>query len=125
MKACCVVCHDPELAADHPDWRHRDPDGTPRRTCCLNGAYVAKVIWPWMTQALADPACDQLEFEIPAAAAEPCWCPNCTQHIRDAGLDPADETVRLNHARDSVQRFKDETTSYAAAVRPGVTVVFL
>jgi hypothetical protein len=124
VKAHCRISEDTALAAQHPDWCQRDRDGGPRPVLCLNSQYVAKVIWPWMTRALADPACDGLDIEFSPAAAAPCWCEACTQHLRDGGQKIDDQTVRAQFAAGSLQRFKDETTTYAEAVRPGTKVVF-
>ncbi|MBI5685590.1 MAG: hypothetical protein HZC54_10965 [Verrucomicrobia bacterium] len=124
MKARCLVCHDPAQAEQHPDWQQRDVAGQPRRTLCLNSPYVAKVLWPWMTHAAGDPACDALEFEISAEAGEPCWCDACALHLKEAGLDLNDPAVRKRFALDSVARFRKETAAYAEAVRPGLKVRF-
>jgi hypothetical protein len=124
MKAHCLVCRDPEQAELHPDWQQRDAAGQPRRSFCLNSPYVAKAVWPWMTRSAADSSCDALEFEIPAAAGEPCWCDACTSHLKEAGLDLKDVVVRQRYARDSVARFRKETTAYVEAVRPGLKVRF-
>ena len=124
MKAHCLVCDDRTLAVEHPDWLQREKDGHARATLCLNSPYVAKTVWPWMTHALNDPSCNELEIEIPNAAAAPCWCEACTQHLQEAGADVEATTAREEFARGSVQRFKDETSVYAEAVRPGATVTF-
>lgn len=124
MKAHCRISDDTALAARHPDWCQRDRDGSPRPALCLNSQYVAKVIWPWMTRALADPACDSLDIGISSAASALCWCDSCTQHLRDGGQDADNETVRSQFAAGSLQRFKDETQAYAEAVRPGAKVTF-
>lgn len=112
-------------AEEHPDWLQRPAAGPPRRSLCLNSPYVAKIVWPWMTRAAADPACEALEFGIPAEAGEPCWCEACTAHLREAGLDAHDAAVRKQFALDSVARFRKETAAYAEAVRPGLKVSFL
>ena len=125
MKARCLVCCDPAQAAQHPEWQQRDRAGKPRATLCLNSPYVAKVVWPWMTRLAADPGCDSLEFEMAAAAGDPCWCDACAQHLAEAALDPGDPDVRKQFARDSVVRFQRETADYAEAVRPGLKVTFL
>ena len=124
MKARCLVGHDPTQADQHSDWQRHDAAGQPRRWLCLNSPYVAKVLWPWMTRAAADPACEALEVEIPAEAAEPCWCDACTQHLKEAGLNLEDPAVRKQFALDSVARFRKETAAYAEAVRPGLKVSF-
>lgn len=124
MKAHCRISDDTALAARHPDWCQRNRDGSPRPALCLNSQYVAKVIWPWMTRALADPACEGLNIEISSAASAPCWCDACTQHLRDGGQNPGDETVRAQFATDSLLRFKNETATYVEAVRPGAKVTF-
>ena len=124
MKARCLVCRDPAQAVQHPDWCQRNRDGKSRSTLCLNGAYVAKVVWPWMTRTAADAACDSLEFEISAAAGKACWCAACTQHLQEAGLNPGDPAMRNQFALDSVARFRKETAAYAEAVRPGMKVIF-
>lgn len=77
-----------------------------------------------MTHSAADPACDALEFEIPAEAGEPCWCDACELHLREAGLDLNDLAQRKQFALDSVARFRKETAAYAEAVRPGLKVTF-
>ncbi|MCX6900755.1 MAG: hypothetical protein NT105_18915 [Verrucomicrobia bacterium] len=124
MKARCLVCRDPVQVAQHPGWQQRDSAGRLRPALCLNSSYVAKVIWPWMTHSAADPACDALEFEIPAEAGEPCWCDACELHLREAGLDLNDLAQRKQFALDSVARFRKETAAYAEAVRPGLKVTF-
>jgi hypothetical protein len=124
MKAHCRVGHDPALAAEHPDWRQQNSDGNPRATLCLNTSYVAKAIWPWMIKAASAPDCDALECELDASTTEPCWCDACTQHLRDAGFALDEMAPRQQLARASLQRFKDETRSYAEAIRPGIQVVF-
>jgi len=124
MKARCLVCRDAAQAAQHPDWRQRDRAGKLHSTLCLNGAYVAKVVWPWMTRAAADSACGSLEFRIPAAAGNPCWCDACTLHLKEANLNLNDPAVRKQFALDSVARFRKETASYVEAVRPGLKVSF-
>jgi hypothetical protein len=123
MKARCLLCRDAAQAAQHPDWQQRDAAGKPRALLCLNSPYVAKVVWPWMTRAAADPACDALEFKIPAAA-EPCWCNACTAHLTEAKLNLNDLAVRKQYALSSVARFRKETAAYAEAVRPGLKVIF-
>jgi len=125
MKARCRVGHDPALAADHPDWRQCNSDGTPRATLCLNSAYVAKVIWPWMIKAAAAPDCDALELDLDASTAEPCWCDACTEHLRAAGFALDELAPRQEHAQASLRRFKDETNSYAQAIKPGIAVRFV
>ena len=77
-----------------------------------------------MTHAAADPACESLEFDVPAAAGLPCWCDACTAHLKEANLDPNDPAVRQQFALDSVARFQKETAAYAEAVRPGLKVIF-
>ena len=124
MKARCRVGHDPALAVEHPDWCQRNSDGTSRPTLCLNSAYVAKTIWPWMIKAAAAPDCEALEFDLDAGTAEPCWCDACTQHLRAAGFALDEMAPRQEHAQASRQRFKDETRSYAEAVKPGIRVEF-
>lgn len=124
MKARCPLCRDAAQAALHPDWQQRDDAGQPRPTLCLNSPYVAKVVWPWMTRTAADPACEALEFEIPAAAGKPCWCDACTLHLTEAKLNLNDTAVRKQFALDSVARFRKETAAYAEAVRPGLKVIF-
>lgn len=124
MKARCLVCRDPAQAAQHSDWQQRNAAGKLRPTLCLNSPYVAKVIWPWMTHTAGDPACDALEFEIPAEASESCWCDACELHLREAGLDLNDPALHKQFALDSVARFRKETAAYAEAVRPGLKVTF-
>ena len=124
VKAHCRISDNTALAAQHPDWCQRDRDGRPRAALCLNSQYVAKVIWPWMTRALGDAACDGLDFEISPATSAPCWCDACTQHIRDGGQKTDDEPTRAQFACGSLKRFKDETQTYAEAVRPGTKVTF-
>jgi len=124
VKAHCRISDDTALAAQHPDWCQRDRKGDPRPALCLNSPYVAKVIWPWMTRSLADPACDGLDIELSPAASAPCWCDTCTRHLLDSGQDATSETVRAQFAAASLRRFKDETATYAAAVRPGAKVTF-
>lgn len=124
MKARCLVCCDPAEVDHHADWQQRDAAGKPRRVLCLNSPYVAKVVWPWMTRAAADPACDTLEFEISAAAREPCWCDACMLHMTEAKLNVNDLVVHQQFALNSVARFRKETAAYAEAVRPGMKVKF-
>lgn len=124
MRARYLVGCDPSEATQHPDWQQRDAAGHLRGTLCLNGPYVAKIIWPWMTRAAADPTCEGLEFAIAPEAGEPCWCDACTAHLREAGLDLDDSNVRKRYALDSVARFRKETAAYTEAVRPGLKVIF-
>jgi hypothetical protein len=44
--------------------------------------------------------------------------------LKEAGLDLKDVVVRQRYARDSVARFRKETTAYVEAVRPGLKVRF-
>lgn len=125
MKARCLVCCDPAEVDCHPDWQQRDVRGKPRRALCLNGPYVAKVVWPWMVRAAADQNCDTLEFEIPADACEPCWCDACTLHMMEAKLNVHDLIVHRQFSLNSVARFRKETAAYAAAVRAGIQVRFI
>lgn len=124
MKARCLVCHDHAQVAEHHEWRRLDRDRKPRAVLCLNSPYVAKLVWPWMTHTAGASACDALEFEISPSAGEPCWCDCCTQHMNEAKLDPNDATARQKFAERSVTRFKDETITYANAIRPGIKVFF-
>jgi hypothetical protein len=78
-----------------------------------------------MIKAVAAPDCEALEFELDASTAQPCWCEACTQHLRAAGFALDELAPRQEHAQASLQRFKDETCSYAQAIKPGIVVRFV
>ncbi len=108
----------------HPEWLVRAPDGHVNipafapgfyNFLCLNSPYEA-YLHELVEEIMGTMPVDGFWFDI--LLPYDCSCRHCRDRMLAQGLDPADEGLRKQFARDTLWRFKREMSAVVQARRP-------
>ena len=120
-----TVQWDQFTALQHPEWLVLNENGAPvtssaghttsfyqpgfYRFLCLNSPYV-DFLKEFTKDVIDSLPCDGTWFDI--VQPMDCSCRTCRAEMEERGLDPADQTQRLEFGREVLNRFKNEMSAF-------------
>jgi hypothetical protein len=114
----------------HPEWLVRAPDGKVAvpafnpgfyNFLCLNSPYE-NYLRDHVEDIMETMPVDGFWFDI--LLPYDCSCRHCRERMLAQGLDPADESVRKQFARDTLWRFKREMSAHVRARHPNALLFY-
>jgi hypothetical protein len=127
-----TVGWDEYMAARHPEWLERTPEGTPYgagpleagwKKLCFNTPYIDYVVEQTIEvlETFGDDV-DGLFFDI--ISQNPCCCTYCMEGMEKAGLDPESEEDRKGYALQVLNGFKKMMTDTVRKYNKTCTIFY-
>ena len=122
------------VAEQHPEWVALFEDGRPvdtqllqdgselywRWLCPNRGPFLEEFFWPHIEECLRAYPLDGVFIDMAGYLPGSCFCPACVRQMRDAGLDPADETAHTLCNGRTMAAFAAELRRRMEAISPGL-----